>query len=106
MGRKKEKITYIDDGRTQADMTNLPGARLGRRNPAAPRPTFKEVWSTYWGAVKMMFLPMLACIGGICLLFLLTSDYNCVTIYCVKFRIDPLTNLHKGESRYECKNRS
>ena len=71
MGRKKDKVTYIDDGRTLADMSVLPGSRLGRRNPSAPRPTFKEVWATYWGAVRMMFLPMLAFIGGICLLYII-----------------------------------
>ena len=69
MAKKKEKITYIDDGRTLADMSNVPGSRLGRRNPNAPRSGAKEVWSTYWNAVKMMFLPMLATIGAICVIF-------------------------------------
>ena len=71
MGRKKEKITYVDDGRTLADMSGVSGSRLGQRNPSAPRPTFGEVWSTYWGAVKMMFLPMLAVIGALCLLYII-----------------------------------
>ena len=66
---KKEKITYIDDGRTLADMSGVTGGRLGRRNPNAPRPAAKDVWSTYWNAVKMMFLPMLATIGAICIIF-------------------------------------
>lgn len=69
MAKKKEKITYIDDGRTLADMSNVPGGRLGRRNPNAPRSTAKEKWDTYWSAVKMMFLPMLATIGAICVIF-------------------------------------
>ena len=47
----------------------IPGSRLGRRNPNAPRSGAKEVWSTYWNAVKMMFLPMLATIGAICVIF-------------------------------------
>ena len=69
MAKKKEKVTYIDDGRTLADMSGVPGRRLGRRNPNAPRPSAKEVWGTYWNAVKMMFLPMLATIGAICVIF-------------------------------------
>ncbi len=71
MGKKnkKEKITYIDDGRTLADMSGIPGGRLGRRNPGAPRSTAKEKWDTYWSAVKMMFLPMLATMGAICIIF-------------------------------------
>ncbi len=69
MGKKKEKVTYIDDGRVLADMSGVGGRRLGSQNPAAPRPKAKDVWSTYWGAVKMMFLPMLATIGAICVIF-------------------------------------
>ena len=71
MAKKKEKITYVDDGRPLADMSGLPESPLKRRNPALPRPTFREVWSTYWGAVKMMFLPMLAFIGGLVLLYII-----------------------------------
>ena len=64
---KKEKITYIDDGRTLADMSGISGPRMGRR--LGPSPRFKDVWKTYWNAVRMMFLPMLATIGAICVLF-------------------------------------
>jgi len=71
MGKKKEKITYVDDGRTLADMSAVPGARLPRRANGSTRPTFKEVWTTYWGAVKMMFLPMLAFIGGLVVLYII-----------------------------------
>ena len=67
MGKKKEKITYVDDGRTLADMSGFSGSRLGHRNPSAS--TFKDKWNTYWAAVKMMFLPMLATMGAICVLF-------------------------------------
>lgn len=69
--KKKEKITYIDDGRTIADMSNVTGPRLGKRNPAAPRPSFKEVWHTYWGAVRMMLGPMLVVICGIVIIYML-----------------------------------
>ena len=71
MGKKKDKITYVDDGRPLADMSGLPESPLKHRDPLTPRPTFREVWSTYWGAVKMMFLPMLAFIGGLVLLYII-----------------------------------
>ena len=64
---KKEKITYIDDGRTIADMSGISGPRMGRR--LGPGPRFKDVWNTYWSAVRMMLLPMLATIGAICVIF-------------------------------------
>ncbi|MBE6942308.1 MAG: hypothetical protein E7455_08515 [Ruminococcaceae bacterium] len=68
MGKKKEKVTYIDDGRSLADMSGVSGPRL-TRNPMKPAPRFKEAWATYWNAVKMMFLPMLAVIGALVLIY-------------------------------------
>jgi len=68
MGKKKEKVTYIDDGRTLADMSGVSGSRLSR-NPAKPATSFKEAWATYWNAVKMMFLPMLAVIGALVVIY-------------------------------------
>ena len=65
--KNKEKITYIDDGRTLADMSGFTGPRLGGR--VGPSPRFRDVWKTYWNAVRMMFLPMLAVIGAICIIF-------------------------------------
>ena len=64
---KKEKIKYVDDGRTIADMSGVSGPRLGKRNPYSPGPSFKEVWKTYWSAVKMMIIPMVtvACALGV-----------------------------------------
>ena len=68
MGKKKEKITYVDDGRTLADMSGLSGPRL-TRSSAKPKTRAKEIWATYLNAVKMMFLPMLAVIGGLVVLY-------------------------------------
>ena len=73
MGKqKKEKIIYIDDGRTIADMSNVSG---GFRNPQRPRyvppASLGQQLKTYWNAMKMMFLPMLAVIGGIMLIFVI-----------------------------------
>jgi hypothetical protein len=65
---KKEKITYIDDGRTLADMSGVSsGPRLGKHSTTRA----KDAWHTYWNAVRMMFLPMLAVIGGLVLIYLI-----------------------------------
>lgn len=69
--KKKEKVKYIDDGRTIADMSNVAGGRKsldgsGRRTSSA-----KEKWTTYWEAVKMMFVPMLVVLGVMTAIFLL-----------------------------------
>ena len=71
MGKnKKEKITYIDDGRTIADMSGVSsGMRLGSGN--RPRPRAKDVWETYWNAVKMMFFPMLAVLGALVIIYVI-----------------------------------
>ena len=78
--KKKDKIVYIDDGSTVADMSSVSGkkgemktAPQGRFDPNGirPRATFKEQWKTYTDAVKMMFLPMLAVLGMLALAFLI-----------------------------------
>jgi hypothetical protein len=57
--KKKEKIIYYDDNSTLVDMSNV--TRNGKKQ--TPRPpkrqsTFREKWTTYWSAVKMMVIPM------------------------------------------------
>ena len=84
--KKREKVTYIDDGRTIADMSNLPMRGFGRSlSDARPKkemsetekqfyrsnPKWRDCVSTYFAAVRMMFLPMLAVIGIICIAFLI-----------------------------------
>lgn len=84
--KKREKVTWIDDGRTIVDMSNLPSRGFGRSlSDAAPkrqmsqtekefnrsRPVWKDHLATYFAAVRMMFLPMLAVIGIICIVFLI-----------------------------------
>ena len=68
---KKEKVTYIDDGRTIADMSGIP-SRLEwtKRGTTSP---FGAIWNTYWNAVKMMFKPMLVVIGFLVVVFLIVS---------------------------------
>ena len=69
--RKKEKVRYIDDGRTIADMSGVSSARYTRRN-GQPRASLKAQWKTYCAAVRMMFVPMLVVLGIITLAFLIT----------------------------------
>ena len=69
--KKKEKVTYIDDGRTIVDMSGVGYGRASGRENGGRRSTAREKWRTYWEAVKMMFLPMLVVLGIITASFLL-----------------------------------
>lgn len=73
MGKKKkrEKPVYVDDGRTLADMSAIPGSRLGGGNRLSTPGRARDIWQTYWQAVKMMFLPMLAVIGALVIIYLI-----------------------------------
>lgn len=66
--KKKKKVTYIDDGRTIADMSSLSGVD---KKYTGAKGTFKEQLTTYWNTVKLMFVPMLVTIGIICVVFLI-----------------------------------
>ena len=77
--KKKEKITYIDDGSTLADMSGLRGNTPLRR-PLQPsygkqkrQPTTRAgaIWQTYVAAVRSMIGPMLIFLGGMSVLFFL-----------------------------------
>ena len=74
--KKKEKVVYVDDGRSLADMSGVTGPGLSG-NPARYSASFKEQWQTYWSAVKMTVKPMLLVIAALCIaygiLFLLFS---------------------------------
>ena len=70
--KPKKKITYIDDGRTIADMSGVGKKRQDREKlPRLDRPnsSFKAQWDTYWRTVKAMLLPMFIVIGIICVAF-------------------------------------
>ena len=66
--KKKEKITYIDDGRTIADMSGVSGSGMEWTKQGTTSSP-KEIWDTYWSAVKMMFKPMLVVVGFLCTIF-------------------------------------
>ena len=68
---KKEKITYVDDGRTIADMSEVSGGIQWTRQGTSS--SVKEIWRTYWSAVRMMFKPMLVVIGFLTVAFLIVS---------------------------------
>ena len=84
--KKREKVVWIDDGRTITDMSNLPQRGLGKslsdarqkRQPSESEkqfyrtsPKWRDCLATYFAAVRMMFLPMLVTIGIITLAFLI-----------------------------------
>ena len=66
--KKKEKVKYIDDGRTIADMSGLSGVD---KRYTGPKGTFKDQMRTYWNTVKLMFVPMMVTIGIITAAFLI-----------------------------------
>ena len=68
--KKKEKVRYVDDGRTIADMSGISSGPRLSRNPYRPAPRFKDVWNTYWNAVKMMFTPMLVVIVALGVIYM------------------------------------
>ena len=67
--KKKEKVTYIDDGSTVADMSSLGGGK--RTMHLGDTGGFKARWQTYVQAVRRMMMPMLVTMGGICVVFLI-----------------------------------
>ncbi len=73
--KKKEKITYIDDGRTISDMSGTSGGFMPspkKKKQKTASPLGQTPWQTYKEAVKMMFKPMLFVIAMIGVVFLLT----------------------------------
>ena len=54
--KKEQKIIYIDDGSTVADMS---GTFRGGKRPEKPRSTFREKARTFFTVMKKMVVPML-----------------------------------------------
>ena len=75
--KKKERIVYVDDGSTVADMSGVKGNVPLRRpvRPAyekrKPEPTTRmgQAWQTYKNAVRAMIGPMLVTLGAVSVLF-------------------------------------
>ena len=69
--KKKDNVTYIDDGSTVVDMSALDGGRSQRQmRNIEDDGTFKSKFNTYVIAVRSMILPMLVTMGCICVAFL------------------------------------
>ena len=69
MKKKKEKITYIDDGRSLADMSNVSsGMNMSSRHTSSP---VKEIVRTYLNATKMMLIPTAVAAGFIVFIYVL-----------------------------------
>ena len=58
---KKEKIIYIDDGSTIADMSNVVNGKAWKKRGTAS--SARDIWRTYWSAVRMMVKPTLIAVG-------------------------------------------
>ena len=72
--KKKEKITYIDDGRTIADRSGVTGGfHVPKSSPSRYRASLKEQWQTFFAAFKMMLAPMLVVVGGIVVIYLILT---------------------------------
>ena len=73
--KKKDKIKYIDDGRTLADMSGTSrmnvflGSGNERRGRGGRRAPLKDQAKTFFGAMRMMFVPMLIMMGIITVAF-------------------------------------
>ena len=74
MDQETEKMTYINDGNTTADM---PGVDVDQELKAQSQSNsdfcFKELWNTYWSATKKIIIPMLIFVGAMVILFLLLA---------------------------------
>ncbi len=69
--KKKEKVKYIDDGRTIADMSAFSKGKSKKDGFVTPPSTFKDRWNTYWSAVKSMLVPMFITLGILTVIFFL-----------------------------------
>ena len=66
--KKKKKVTYIDDGSTIADMSGIGSGIGGKKQPYS---TLEDKKTTFFRAMRQMFIPMLVTMGFICLIFLI-----------------------------------
>ena len=67
--KKKEKVVYIDDGRTIADMSGIDRGASRFFSDTPSYSSFKDKWLTFWDAFRVMLLPTLVFGGALALLF-------------------------------------
>ena len=74
--KKKEKVIYVDDGSTIADMSatrrrTMAPMLSGEDGRRAPRTRAGRILRTYFSAVRSMIGPMLITLGALTVVFLL-----------------------------------
>jgi hypothetical protein len=69
--KKKDKIIWVDDGRTVADMSAVGGKRSAPSKPAACHSPVKEQLCTLLDAMGFMLLPAMAVLGILAAAFLI-----------------------------------
>ena len=67
--QKKEKVVYVDDGRTIADMSGVQGGASKYFKSTPSYSTGKEKWTTFFDAFRMMLLPTAVFGGALLVLF-------------------------------------
>ena len=68
--KKKGKTVYVDDGRTIADMSGVQGgASRYFRDNGPSYSSFKDKWTTFFDAFRMMLLPTAVFGGALLVLF-------------------------------------
>ena len=71
--KKKEKITYVDDGSTVADMSSVGKKKDSRGDGARShyKGGFRDQFKTFTDAQRAMLMPMLVTLAIIAIAFLL-----------------------------------
>ena len=67
--KKKEKVVYVDDGRTIAEMSGVKGGASKYFSDTPSYSTGKEKWTTFFDAFRMMLLPTLVFGGALAVLY-------------------------------------
>ena len=67
--KKKEKIRYIDDGRTISDMSGVHDSMGWAKRGTTS--SFGDIWKTYWNAVGMMIVPMITVICALGVIYMI-----------------------------------
>lgn len=69
--KKKDKIRYYDDGSSVADMSSFKKKPTVPLSQSRPKVTAKEQAQTFFGVMKMMFVPMLTVICALGIIYML-----------------------------------
>jgi len=67
--KKKEKVIYYDDGSTVADMSNFSSKKPKALKEETPRHGFKAKMQTFFGAMRLMLVPLVAMVCALGLMY-------------------------------------